>query len=137
MALVNGTYMRALYAGSVINCETDSTFSSSVELDRTICKDSPNSNAVPGTLTWNISGSALMEGVPTVGFTTLLTAHQNKEEVAVTYRQNDPDAGGTGVAAPWTISGNAYITEVSASGSTEETGTYDFTFEGNGDYTIG
>jgi hypothetical protein len=131
MAIVNGTYLRVLVGGSVINCETDSTFSSSVELDRTICKDSPDSTAVPGTLTWNISGSALLEGNPSNGFIDLLTSHQAKDLVAVQYRQNDPDAGGT-----FTISGNGYITEISASGATEESATFDFTIEGSGDYSF-
>lgn len=131
MAIVNGTYLRVLVGGAVINCETDSTFSSSVELDRTICKDSPDSTAVPGTLTWNISGSALLEGNPSNGFIDLLTSHQAKDLVAVSYRQNDPDAGGT-----FTITGNGYITEISASGATEESATFDFTIEGSGDYSF-
>jgi len=128
MALLNGTNLRLYVSGGVVNCETSSTFSSSVETDRTICKDSPNGELTPGSITATITGSGLLELAGSgQNFIDLLTIHQNKTQIAFVWQAT----GG------FAISGNAYITEMSGTGETEETATFDFSLEVDGDYTIG
>ena len=127
MALLNGTNLRILVEGGVINCETSSTLSSSASTDRTICKDEPNGQLTVGDLKATLTGSGLLELAGAgQNFVDLLTLHQAKTQIAWVWQ----------ATAGFSVSGNGYITEISGTGETEETATFDFTIEVDGDYTI-
>lgn len=130
MAVANGTLLRAAPSGSVINCEVQSTFSSSYSTSKTACKDNPNGALKPGPIDFEISGEALLELAGSgTSFQDLVAWHLAKTSAPCNYVCSD--TGGFTISCPET-----YMTGYTLTGATEENATFNFTITGSGDYSI-
>lgn len=130
MAVANTTNLRVYVSGSVINCETSSSFNASRSTEKITCKDNADNPTVKvGEIDWTISGSAFLElaGSDQSGYD-ILTLLNNGTQVAVLY--DNPTEGGQ-------ISGNAYVTDFTmTSDGVGNNATFDFTLTGDGAFAV-
>lgn len=130
MAVANGTLVRVYVQGSVINCAVTGSFESSYSTDKVACKDTPNGELTPGPIDFSMSGEALLELAGSGnGFTDLLNLHRNKTEFAASFIATE--TGGFTISAA-----TCRLTQISATAGTEESGRFNYTITGSGDYTV-
>ncbi len=131
MSVANTTFLRIYVAGSVINCETSSSFQASRSTEKISCKDNADNPTVKvGETDWSISGSGFLElaGSDQSGYD-ILNLLNAGTQVAVLY---DSTEGGVS-----TIGGNAYVTDFTlTSDGVGNNATFDFTLTGDGAFTV-
>jgi predicted secreted protein len=128
--VLNGNDLLVYVGGAAIACTDSCTFQSdNAEIDVT-CKDNNGARQVlSGSTSWSITTSGKWKFDATYGAVDLLTAHKNKTLLTVKF--------GTDETGDTYVTGSARINSFTWEGPLNDGASFNVTFTGTGEYTIG
>ncbi|MEM9685301.1 MAG: hypothetical protein AAF934_00080 [Bacteroidota bacterium] len=128
-----GRNLRISVEGEVIYHATECSFSTSKDFEEIATKDTNGKEQYPGDHGWSLSTNYLVADRPGGGtqqdVSTLLGFYQNNTLLTVEFT--------TGVTGDIVISGSAYIDNCNITSTVNQVVSGDFSFLGNGDFTVG
>lgn len=121
--------MKIYVGATAITCQLNASITQSTNMFQTSCKDSAaNSEFLPGSKEWSISGSANFSFDATYGYEDLWDIWSAQTSVTPIFQ--------TGVTGDLKWSGSSYISELNAtSDGVDAAVEYDVTFQGTGALT--
>jgi predicted secreted protein len=128
--ILNGNDLLVYIAGVAIACTDGCTFQSDNEEINVTCKDNNGAKQVlSGSNSWSITCSGKWKFDAAYGAVDLLNAHKNKETVTIKM--------GTSTSGDTYVTGSAKINSFTWEGPLNDGATFNVTFTGTGEYTIG
>lgn len=124
--VLNGNDVGIYIEGQLIGCLTNASFQSSNEEIDVTCKDNAGARQVlPGGRTWSITAEGMFNPASTYGLQELVAVHDTRQRVWVKM----------GDDTNLTVTGFAYLNELSWEGPLNAGSTFSATFTGDGNYS--
>lgn len=129
--IIKGKNLRIFVDGLPIYHATECSFSSTMSTEKIATKDTDGKKIVASNYEWNLSSKGLVAmDVPNTHNSprSLIELHKAGTPVAIQFR--------TSTGGDFVISGNAIIVSAQIGSATENSASFDCSFDGDGDFTI-